>query len=87
MAESSEQTMATLKALKRELQEVSSTRPAKATSTGREETPGSLMKPVAMTVRLDQERYERLSEYAARFVPRKSFQAIIVAAIDSFLDT
>ena len=52
----------------------------------RYQTLGDLMKPVAMTVRLDPERYERLSEYAGGFVPRKSFQAIIVAALDAYLD-
>jgi hypothetical protein len=41
---------------------------------------------VALTVRLDEERYRRLVAYGARFVPRRSHQDILVAALDAYLD-
>jgi hypothetical protein len=40
---------------------------------------------VALTVRLDQERYRRLVAYAAGFVPRKTHQEILVEALDAYL--
>jgi hypothetical protein len=43
-------------------------------------------KSIALTLRLDPERYARLSEHAARFTPRRSFQTIIVTSIDAYLD-
>ena len=42
-------------------------------------------KPIALTLRLDPERYTRLCTHATRFAPRKSFQAIITAAIYMYL--
>lgn len=42
-------------------------------------------KSVALTLRLDAARYARLNAYAARYTPRRSFQAIIVAALDAYL--
>jgi hypothetical protein len=41
---------------------------------------------VALTLRLDQERYRRLVAYAAGFVPRKTHQEILVEALDAYLD-
>jgi hypothetical protein len=41
---------------------------------------------VALTVRLDQERYRRLVAYAAGFIPRKTHQEILVEALDAYLD-
>ena len=41
---------------------------------------------VALTVRLDLERYQRLVAYGARFAPRRSNQEILVAALDAYLD-
>jgi len=41
---------------------------------------------VALTVRLDQERYRRLVAYAAGFVPRKTHQEILVEALDAYLN-
>ena len=43
-------------------------------------------KPVALTLRLDPARYARLSACAARYTPRRPFQAMIVAALDVYLD-
>lgn len=40
---------------------------------------------VAVTVRLDPERYQKLVSYGARFTPRKTNQDIIVAALDAYL--
>jgi hypothetical protein len=40
---------------------------------------------VAVTVRLDQERYHRLVGYGARFTPRRTNQEILVAALDAYL--
>jgi len=42
-------------------------------------------KPIALTLRLDPTRYARLSAHAARYTPRRSFQAIIVEALDAYL--
>jgi hypothetical protein len=41
---------------------------------------------IALTVRLDLERYQRLVAYGARFAPRRSNQDILVAALDAYLD-
>jgi hypothetical protein len=41
---------------------------------------------IALTVRLDLERYHRLVAYGARFAPRRSNQDILVAALDAYLD-
>jgi hypothetical protein len=41
---------------------------------------------IALTVRLDEERYRRLLAYAAGFVPRKTHQEILVEALDAYLD-
>jgi len=41
---------------------------------------------IALTVRLDPERYRRLVAYAAGFVPRKTHQDILVKALDAYLD-
>ena len=41
---------------------------------------------VALTVRLDQERYRRLVAYAAGFVPRKTHQVILVETLDAYLN-
>jgi hypothetical protein len=41
---------------------------------------------IALTVRLDPERYRRLVAYAAEFVPRKTHQDILVEALDAYLD-
>ena len=41
---------------------------------------------IALTVRLDLDRYHRLTMYGARFAPRRSNQEILVAALDAYLD-
>ena len=41
---------------------------------------------VAVTVRLDPERYHRLVGYGTRFTPRRTNQEILVAALDAFLN-
>ena len=40
---------------------------------------------VAVTVRLDVDRYKRLVTYAAGFAPRRKNQEIMVAALDAYL--
>jgi hypothetical protein len=57
----------------------STTPPASTVQHGTKET-------VALTLRLDQERYRRLVAYAAGFVPRKTHQEILVEALDAYLD-
>jgi hypothetical protein len=42
-------------------------------------------KPIALTLRLDSARYARLNAHASRYTPRRSFQAIIVEALDAYL--
>jgi hypothetical protein len=41
---------------------------------------------IALTVRLDPERYRKLAAYAAQFQPRKTHQEIMVEALDAYLD-
>ena len=41
---------------------------------------------VAVTVRLDHERYKRLVTYAAGFAPRRKNQEIFVEALDAYLE-
>jgi hypothetical protein len=41
---------------------------------------------VALTLRLDPERYRLLVAYADGFVPRKTHQDILVEALDAYLD-
>jgi hypothetical protein len=43
-------------------------------------------KTIALTVKLDSERYHRLITFGARFTPRRSNQQIIVAALDAYLE-
>ena len=40
---------------------------------------------VAVTVRLDAERYRRLVSYGIRFTPRRTNQEIFIAALDAYL--
>ena len=40
---------------------------------------------VALTVRLDHDRYHKLVGYGARFTPRRTNQEILIAALDAFL--
>jgi hypothetical protein len=49
------------------------------------EPPDRPPKPVALTLRLDASRYAKLNARAARYTPRRSFQSIIVEAIDAHL--
>jgi hypothetical protein len=49
-------------------------------------TPHGTKNAIALTVRLDPERYRRLVAYAAGFVPRKTRQDILVEALDAYLD-
>ena len=39
----------------------------------------------AVTLRLDRERYRRLVSYGARFMPRRTNQDILLAALDAYL--
>jgi hypothetical protein len=49
-------------------------------------TPHGTKDTIALTVRLDPERYRRLVAHAAGFVPRKTHQEILVEALDAYLD-
>lgn len=49
-------------------------------------TPHGTKDTIALTVRLDPERYRRLVAYAAGFLPRKTHQEILVEALDAYLD-
>jgi hypothetical protein len=40
---------------------------------------------VAVTVRLDHDRYHKLVGYGAQFTPRRTNQEILIAALDAFL--
>ena len=50
------------------------------------EPPDRAPKHIALTLRVDPERYTRLCTHATRFTPRKSFQKLILEAIDGYLD-
>jgi hypothetical protein len=47
--------------------------------------PHGTKETVAVTVRLDADRYHRLVAYGTRFTPRRTNQDILVAALDAFL--
>ena len=57
-----------------------------ASSTTEAPLPRGTKNTVAVTVRLDQERYHRLVGYGTRFTPRRTNQEILVAALDAFLN-
>jgi len=40
---------------------------------------------VAVTVRLDHDRYHKLVGYGAQYTPRRTNQEILIAALDAFL--
>lgn len=48
--------------------------------------PAGTQNTVAVTVRLDAERYKRLITYGARFAPRRKNQEIFVEALDAYLE-
>ena len=48
--------------------------------------PAGTQNTVAVTVRLDEERYKRLIAYGAQFAPRRKNQEIFVEALDAYLD-
>jgi hypothetical protein len=52
----------------------------------RSEVPRGTKGTVAVTVRLDRERYQKLVGYGARFTPRKTNQDILVEALDGYLE-
>ena len=49
--------------------------------------PAGTQNTVAVTVRLDPDRYKRLITYGARFAPRRKNQEIFVEALDACLAT
>jgi hypothetical protein len=55
------------------------------TSTPAPSVPHGTKDTIALTVRLDPERYRRLIAYAVGFVPRKTHQDILVDALDAYL--
>ena len=58
------------------------TRKGEAKPAAQASAPGST---VAVTVRLDPERYKRLITYGAQFAPRRKNQDIFVEALDAYL--
>ena len=48
-------------------------------------TPHGTKDTIAVTVRLDPERYQRLIAYRAQFPRRKTNQEILIAALDAYL--
>jgi len=47
--------------------------------------PRGTKETVAVTVRLDHDRYHKLVGYGAQFTPRRTNQEIFIAALDAFL--
>jgi len=66
--------------------EAAPAQPPTPTTTPAANVPHGTKDTIAMTVRLDPERYRRLVAYAAGFVPRKTHQDILVEALDAYLD-
>jgi hypothetical protein len=50
------------------------------------DTPHGTKDTIALTVRLDPERYRRLVAYTAGFIPRKTHQEILVEVLDTYLN-
>ena len=48
--------------------------------------PAGTQNTIAVTVRLDADRYKRLIAYGARFAPRRKNQEIFVEALDAYLE-
>ncbi len=61
----------------------SSTRPRPVAATA--DMPCGAEDTIAITVRLDRDRYMRLKGYGVRFKPRKTNQEIMVEALDAYL--
>ena len=64
--------------------------PAGVPAHGREHASAAMLSQgtkeiIAVTVRLDAERYRKLVRYGAQFVPRRTNQEILIAALDAFL--
>ena len=59
--------------------------PALAPDSSPPKMPRGTKGTVAVTVRLDEERYHKLVGYGARFMPRKTNQEILVEALDAYL--
>ena len=66
--------------------EAAPAQPPTPTTTPVPRAPHGTRETIALTVRLDEERYRRLVAYAAGFVPRKTHQDILVEALDAYLD-
>jgi hypothetical protein len=66
--------------------EAAPAQPPAPTTTSAPRVPHGTKDTIALTVRLDSERYRRLVAYAAGFVPRKTHQDILVEALDAYLD-
>ena len=66
--------------------EAASAQPPAPTTTPASTVPHGTKDTIALTLRLDPERYRRLVAYAAGFVPRKTHQDILVEALDAYLD-
>ena len=65
-------------------------RPVGTPAHGREHAPDAVLsqgtkETIAVTVRLDAERYRKLVRYGAQFVPRRTNQEILIVALDAFL--
>ena len=56
------------------------------TIAAKDTSPAAGTKPIALTVKLDPERYHKLLAFSARFTPRRSNQQIMVAALDAYLE-
>ncbi len=65
--------------------EAAPAKPPTSTSPPASTVPHGIKDTVALTVRLDEERYRRLVTYAAGFVPRETHQEILVEALDAYL--
>ncbi len=58
---------------------------SRATETTVPPLPRGTKDTVAVTVRLDHDRYHKLVGYGAQFTPRRTNQEIFIAALDAFL--
>jgi hypothetical protein len=71
--------------LARKGEAVPASHPARAAETAEPPIPRGTKDTVAVTVRLDHDRYHKLVGYGAQFTPRRTNQEILIAALDAFL--
>jgi hypothetical protein len=71
--------------LARKGEAVPASHPAHTAETTTPPLPRGTKETMAVTVRLDHDRYHKLVGYGAQFTPRRTNQEILIATLDGFL--